>query len=190
MVAHMTQRMGNVIVAGSINVDLVVGVPRLPTAGRDRARRPLRAAERRQERQPGRGGQPRRRHTSSCSGLSATTTSAAPPSTGWLGRRRCLGLPAVVGRAHGPGPHRRGRRRREPDRRRPGRQWASRRRHDRGKTADLRRHPGPSACSASRSSTRPCWPPRAGRSGTGCASSSTRRPRAPCWLSCWRCRPS
>ena len=45
---------GRVIVVGSVNVDLVVTVERLPGPGRDRHRRPVRAAPRRQGRQPGR----------------------------------------------------------------------------------------------------------------------------------------
>ncbi len=60
----------------------------------------------------------------------------------------------------------------------------------RGQTADLRPPPEPSASLASRSRTRPSLPPRAGLPGGGCASSSTRRPLGPCWTSCSPWRPS
>ena len=49
-----------ILVFGSINVDVLVPVPRAADAGRDRARRRLCALARRQGRQPGPGGAPRR----------------------------------------------------------------------------------------------------------------------------------
>ena len=51
---------GRVIVVGSVNVDLVIRGERLPLAGRDGGRRDVRAAPRRQGRQPGRGRGPAR----------------------------------------------------------------------------------------------------------------------------------
>ena len=51
---------GRVIVVGSVNVDQVITVDQMPAARRDRHRRPVRAASRRQGRQPGRRGRPAR----------------------------------------------------------------------------------------------------------------------------------
>ncbi len=66
---------GRVIVVGSVNVDLVVTTERLPAPGRDRHRRPVRAAPRRQGRQPGGGRRPARGDGPSSSARSGTTRS-------------------------------------------------------------------------------------------------------------------
>ena len=74
---------GRVIVVGSVNVDVVIRVDTTAGAGRDRDRRPVRAASRRQGRQPGRRGGPAGGRGDRSSVRSATTPSAgarAPPS--------------------------------------------------------------------------------------------------------------
>ena len=178
MLAPMTRL--DVVVVGSINVDLIVSTARLPGPGETVL------GGRFIEQDGGKGAN----QAAAAARVGASVAMVGAVGGDDLGERALASLAAcgvdvstcarLEGERTGYRPHRRGCVRREPDRRGLGRQCAARRgAWSRMPCSTSTRLRAPSAWPASRSATRPSWPRRAGLRDEACASSSILLRRGP-----------